>query len=201
MLSSTKHRSRRDAGGTASRPRSRADRSGRSRARQRSRAREIQRESAGNRGRDRTSRFERALPKVHANAYPPWYHSLHTSHCIMNCWGSYERPQKQYVADGSIFSAVTSIGRSSRDTVPSTTKVAWCGRSVGASRRAKRNGARRENRANQRTHVESWREIETRDPSTIRNRILGFFFAAEFFASFLFPHFLSDVQLHIYYII
>lgn len=60
-------------------------------------------------------------PRVNANAYPPWYHSLHTSHCIINCWGSYERPQKQYVADGSISLTVTSIVRNSCDRVLSTT--------------------------------------------------------------------------------
>lgn len=112
---------RRNTGETASRPRSCADRSGRSRTRERIRARKIHRGSAGNRGRDRTSRFRRALPRLNANAYPPWYHSLHTSHCIINCWGSYERPQKQYVADGSISLTITSIGRNSCDRVLSTT--------------------------------------------------------------------------------
>lgn len=38
-----------------------------------------------------------------SHTYPPWYHSLHMSHCIINCSGSYGRPHKQYVTGSSIF--------------------------------------------------------------------------------------------------
>lgn len=176
------NRSRRDADEAASRPRPRAVR-----ADTRGRASGSAREGEVSRPRETaveptslpSARLD-AYPDVHA--YPPWYHSLHTSHCIMNCWGSYERPQKQYVADGSISSAVTRIGRSSRGTVPSTTEaevVAWYGRSVGASRRAKRNGARWGQRAN---HGVPRREVETTWLVHLFGDRASSFFSAEFLA-------------------